>query len=121
VISFLKKYDSTHETAMLYIADHGESLGEHGIYLHAAPYMIAPREQTHVPAIVWTGKNFDYRLDDIRSYKNHVLSHDDLFCTVLASYELDSHMCAAEKYMLSKNIAIKSAAVANSHLNRNVD
>lgn len=121
VISFLKKYDSTHETAMLYIADHGESLGEHGIYLHAAPYMIAPREQTHVPAIVWTGKNFDYRMDDIKSYQDHALSHDDLFCTILASYELDSHICAAKKGIFSKNTALKSAAISTQHEDRKVN
>ncbi|HEY0842860.1 phosphoethanolamine--lipid A transferase [Methylotenera sp.] len=121
VISFLKKYDSTHETAMLYIADHGESLGEHGIYLHAAPYMIAPKEQTHVPAIVWTGQSFDYRLDDIKSYQNHALSHDDLFCTILASYELDSHICAAKKGIFSKNTVLKSAAIANNHANMKVN
>jgi lipid A ethanolaminephosphotransferase len=43
------------------VSDHGESLGENGFYLHAAPYMIAPKEQTHVPAIVWMGKHFDYK------------------------------------------------------------
>jgi lipid A ethanolaminephosphotransferase len=121
VISFLKKYDSTHETAMLYIADHGESLGEHGIYLHAAPYMMAPKEQTHVPAIVWAGKSFDYRLDDIKSYQDHALSHDDLFCTILASYELNSHICAAKKGIFSKNTVLKSAAIANNHENMKVN
>jgi len=121
VIGFLKKYDSTHETAMLYIADHGESLGEHGIYLHAAPYMMAPKEQTHVPAIVWAGKSFDYRLDDIKSYQDHALSHDDLFCTILASYELDSHICAAKKGIFSKNTALKSAAVSDNHAERKLN
>lgn len=38
---------------MLYVSDHGESLGENGIYLHAAPYMIAPEEQTRIPMLVW--------------------------------------------------------------------
>ena len=121
VINFLKKYDSTHETAMLYVSDHGESLGEHGIYLHAAPYMMAPKEQTHVPVIVWAGQNFDYRLDDIKSYQNHALSHDDLFCTILASYELDSHICAAKKGIFSKNTVLKSAALANQNQDLKVD
>ena len=103
VIQFLKKYDGNHETAMLYVADHGESLGEHGVYLHAAPYLIAPKEQTHVPAIVWIGENFDYNLSDIAYYEKHPLSHDDLFCTLLASYEVDTHMCKNEHAMLSHN------------------
>jgi len=108
VIQFLKKYGANHETAMLYMADHGESLGEHGLYLHAAPYLIAPREQTHVPAIVWFGKNFDYNLSDIEFYEKYPLSHDDLFCTLLASYEVDTHMCKNEHEMLSHNKNLKS-------------
>jgi lipid A ethanolaminephosphotransferase len=109
VIQFLKKYDANHETAMLYMADHGESLGEHGIYLHAAPYLIAPKEQTHVPAIVWFGKSFDYNLSDIKFYEKYPLSHDDLFCTLLTSYEVDTHMCKNEHKMLSHNKNLKSS------------
>lgn len=108
VIQFLKKYDANHETAMLYVADHGESLGEHGVYLHAAPYLIAPKEQTHVPVIAWFGQNFDYQLKDIEFYKKYPLSHDDLFCTLLASYEVDTLMCKNAHEMLSHNKNFKS-------------
>jgi len=118
-IKFLKKYDDNYETAMLYVSDHGESLGEHGVYLHAAPYVIAPKEQTHVPAILWTGKNFDYKLADIRPYKNFALSHDDLFCSLLVAYELDSHMCAAKNGMLNKNTNLKTLALSEEVLNKN--
>lgn len=103
VIQFLKKYDSNRETAMLYVADHGESLGEHGIYLHAAPYMIAPKEQTHVPAILWVGQHFDYQLPQIKPYENYALSHDDVFCTLLTAYELKSQICHAEFGWLAQN------------------
>ncbi len=109
VINFLKKYDGDYETAMLYVADHGESLGEHGIYLHAAPYMAAPKEQTHVPAILWLGQHFDYQLDQVRPYQDYPLTHDDLFCTVLGAFELDSRVCAAKKGMLMENSDIKAA------------
>jgi lipid A ethanolaminephosphotransferase len=108
VIEFLKKYDADHETAMLYVADHGESLGERGIYLHAAPYLIAPKAQTHVPVIAWFGTNFDYSLEDIKPYKDQSLSHDDLFCTLLASYEIDSHLCKSEHEFLRKNKNFKN-------------
>lgn len=100
VINFLKKYDEQYEVAMLYVSDHGESLGERGIYLHAAPYMIAPKEQTHVPAIVWIGKYFDYNLQDIKSFKDVALSHDDLFCSLLTAYELKSKMCEGKNTIL---------------------
>ena len=110
VIDLLKKYDDSHATAMLYVSDHGESLGEHGFYLHAVPYMIAPKEQTHVPAIVWMGKHFNYKLDQLKPYKDDALSHDDIFCTLLVAFELDTKMCQAKKGMLMQNQTLISNA-----------
>jgi lipid A ethanolaminephosphotransferase len=108
-INFLKKYDTKYETAMLYVADHGESLGEHGIYLHAAPYLIAPKEQTHIPAIIWTGQHFDYSMDQIKPYTHYPLSHDDVFCTLMVAYELDTKMCEAKKNILLQNHHLQKA------------
>jgi len=107
VIEFLKKYDDTRETAMFYVSDHGESLGENGFYLHAMPYDIAPKEQTHVPAILWLGKNFGYTLDEVKAYMDSPLSHDDLFCTLLVGFKLETKTCAAKKswLMSNKNLA----------------
>ena len=110
MIDLLKKYDDSHATAMLYVSDHGESLGEHGFYLHAVPYMIAPKEQTHVPAIVWMGKHFNYKLDQLKPYKDDALSHDDIFCTLLVAFELDTKMCQAKKGMLMQNQTLISNA-----------
>jgi lipid A ethanolaminephosphotransferase len=121
VINFLKKYDEKYEVAMLYVSDHGESLGEHGIYLHAAPYMIAPKEQTHVPAIAWTGKSFDYNLSDIKPYKDTAISHDDLFCTLLIAYELESNICSGKNAIFAKNKILKSYALSEDTLDKNVD
>jgi lipid A ethanolaminephosphotransferase len=111
VIKFLKKYDGDHETAMLYVSDHGESLGERGVYLHAAPYMMAPKEQTHVPAILWLGQHFDYKLEQVKPYQDYSLSHDDLFCTLLVAFELGSETCAAKKEMLMDNLDIQRQAL----------
>ena len=108
VIQLLKKYDNSHETAMLYVADHGESLGEHGLYLHAAPYMIAPKEQTHVPAILWLGKQFDYSISQVQPYQNYPLSHDDLFCTLLTAYELKSESCHSHYNWLMANPVVRA-------------
>lgn len=108
VINFLKKYDHNYETAMLYVADHGESLGEHGIYLHAAPYIMAPKEQTRVPVIAWVGQHFGYDLHDLSLYKDIAFSHDDLFCTLLVAYELETNMCEGGNHMLAKNRNLQS-------------
>lgn len=121
VIKFLKKYDEQYEVAMLYVSDHGESLGEHGIYLHAAPYMIAPKEQTHVPVIAWTGKYFDYNLQDIKPFKDVAISHDDLFCTLLIAYELESKMCEGKNTILTKNKNLNSIAQSVEVLDSNLD
>lgn len=103
VIQFLKKYDNSRETAMLYVSDHGESLGEKGFYLHAAPYAIAPKEQTHVPAILWLGKHFDYNIDQAKPFKDYALSHDDVFCSLLVAFELQTKACESKYEMLMQN------------------
>ncbi len=92
-IDLLKKYDKTHATAMLYVSDHAESFGEHGIYLHAAPYAIAPKEQTHIPEILWTGDKFDYSLSMIKPFTHRDLSHDDLYCSILIAFEVKTDTC----------------------------
>ena len=51
-IDILKKFPQ-HETGLIYISDHGESLGENNIYLHGIPYAIAPQEQKKVPFLLW--------------------------------------------------------------------
>jgi len=109
VIEFLKKYDGSHETAMLYVSDHGESLGENSFYLHAMPYAIAPKEQTHVPAILWLGKNFDYKLSQVKPYQDASLSHDDVFCSLLVAYEIYSKTCESKKDMLMQNLDLIAA------------
>lgn len=58
LIDKLKARSSTLAGAMVYVSDHGESLGENGIYLHGAPYVFAPAEQTHVPFLVWLDRDF---------------------------------------------------------------
>jgi len=108
VIKFLKQYDEKYSTAMLYVADHGESLGERGIYLHAAPYVIAPKAQIHIPVIVWTGKNFDYHFDDTMPWQDYPLSQDDLFCTLLIANDIYSRKtCDSKQKWFLKNLNLK--------------
>jgi lipid A ethanolaminephosphotransferase len=46
------------DSALLYVSDHGESTGEHGLYLHGAPYALAPDQQTRIPLLLWTSPGF---------------------------------------------------------------
>ena len=100
-IDFLKQNDAHFETAMLYVSDHGESLGESGIYLHGAPYAFAPLAQIHVPAILWLGKHHDYSLKKLEKHRNKALSHDDLFCVLLIAYEVENTSCDQKQGLAS--------------------
>jgi lipid A ethanolaminephosphotransferase len=105
VIGFLKKHDKSHETAMLYVSDHGESLGEYGMYLHGAPRAFAPKVQTHVASVVWMGNQFDYNIKDLKPYAQKALSHEDLFCTLLLGYEMNTADCFKERQIITKHHA----------------
>ena len=88
-IEFLKKHDDRFETAMLYVSDHGESLGEKNVFLHGLPNFLAPKEQRHVPLIMWVGKNFRRTtIDDLRSKVHKPYSHDNIFHTLLGMMEV---------------------------------
>ena len=75
-------------SAMWYFSDHGESLGENGIYLHATPYAIAPEEQTRVPMLFWANHDFssisNLDMDCLRRHAHQQeFSHDNIFHSVL--------------------------------------
>jgi len=91
VIELLKKNDQDFETAMFYVSDHGESLGENRLYLHGLPNFIAPDTQTHIPAIIWIGDHFDDI--DIRllsKKRNNKYSQDNIFHTILGFMEIET-------------------------------
>jgi lipid A ethanolaminephosphotransferase len=94
VIDFLKSQGAYYDTAMLYLADHGESLGEAGLYLHGVPYPIAPRVQTHVPMVAWMSPAFAQRTSVdpgcVRDRAGQPLSHDHLFHSVLGLMDVET-------------------------------
>ncbi len=84
------------DTALLYVSDHGESLGESGLYLHGLPYAIAPRTQTRVPMIYWQSAAFA-RLTglDAQCLKTQAgtpRSHDNLFHSVLGLLDVSTRV-----------------------------
>jgi lipid A ethanolaminephosphotransferase len=91
-IDFLADAQKTHDTALLYMSDHGESLGESGLYLHGIPYAIAPDAQTHVPFVLWMSPAFrnDVGIDEacMRARATQPVSHDDLFHTLLGVFDV---------------------------------
>ncbi|MCB1444883.1 MAG: phosphoethanolamine--lipid A transferase [Rhizobiaceae bacterium] len=87
IIDALKARSGTLETSMIYMSDHGESLGENGLYLHGTPYFLAPDFQTHIPFLVWMDPAFmrSTGLDRacMLAAAGKPASHDNLFHSVL--------------------------------------
>lgn len=87
VIDTLEAHGNRLDTAMIYMSDHGESLGENGLYLHGAPYMFAPTQQTHVPFVLWASPGLQQStgIDKacLAAKADAPLSHDNLFHSVL--------------------------------------
>lgn len=87
VIENLQELGDAYNTMMLYVSDHGESLGENNIYLHAAPYAIAPEEQTHVPFILWMSESFkdSFNIDEncLQRQIDNRYSQDNIFHSFL--------------------------------------
>jgi lipid A ethanolaminephosphotransferase len=92
VIDFLAKAQATHDTAMVYVSDHGESLGEAGLYLHGMPYAIAPDVQTRVPFVMWMSPAFKSarHVDEacLRARAAQPVSHDNLFHSLLGVFDV---------------------------------
>jgi lipid A ethanolaminephosphotransferase len=81
-------------TAMLYVSDHGESLGENNIYLHGLPRAIAPRQQTHVPMIFWASPEF-YNMKAIdpvllEASRSRPYTHEYLFHSLLDLFDVQT-------------------------------
>lgn len=86
--------DDSHDDALIYLSDHGESLGEHGLYLHGMPYAIAPETQTRVPMVMWLSPGFaDSRGIDRQCMERvaaQPASHDNLFHSVLGLLQVET-------------------------------
>jgi lipid A ethanolaminephosphotransferase len=81
-VDWLAAQSTAYAPAMLYVSDHGESLGENNLYLHGLPYAVAPREQIHVPMITWLPES-DPLNGCLASQRHKPLTHDHLFHTVM--------------------------------------
>lgn len=111
VAGLLKKHEDRVSGAMIYMSDHGESLGDNGIYLHGTPYAIAPAEQTHVPFIAWFSPSYKAMtgLDTncLLTYADQPMSHDNLFHTVLG-------MMGVETSVYNRKLDAFAACTASS-------
>ena len=95
VIKQLKGYSKDYNVAMMYVSDHGESLGENGLYLHGTPYAIAPKEQKTVPWLLWLPEQYAQQKQiDVACIKHEAqqpnYSHDNFFHSLIGLYGVET-------------------------------
>lgn len=104
-IAYLDTLQDRYDVAMIYVSDHGESLGEHGLFLHGVPYVIAPREQTEVPMVWWlpenSARNLNVDLACLRTQAQQPASHDNLFSSVLGLLDIETPRYRKERDLLA--------------------
>jgi len=109
---------TTFDTAMVYVSDHGESLGENGLYLHGLPYSIAPSTQTHVPMISWISPSFaaaeGVDRNCMRAKADEPLSHDNLFHSVIGLLDVHTSVYKSERDIYEHCRNSKGAAFASN-------
>ena len=93
-IDELKALSDEYDTAFFFTSDHGESLGENGVYLHSAPYDEAPDVQKHIPAMFWFSEGYaeanGLDIDCVRKIRSEAFSHDNVFHTLLGMSRVET-------------------------------
>jgi len=96
----VQQLPSVDSSALMYVSDHGESLGENGVYLHGLPYWMAPSGQTTVPLIWWMSHSFalqqKLQFDCLAKQAQRPLSHDHLFHSLPALFSRSSKVFRPE-------------------------
>lgn len=80
--------------SLLYVSDHGESLGEKSLYLHGIPYAFAPEEQKRVPFFFWfpvhTQKMLGLNSQCLARKASRPTEHDLLAHSLLGLYKIST-------------------------------
>lgn len=105
LIDLLRANQDKVDTAMVYLSDHGESLGEYNLFLHGTPYMLAPEQQKHVAMLAWFSdsyqKSFSVDTHCLQMSREKPLSQDNLFHSMLGLLEVNSKVYNRELDMFS--------------------
>ncbi|WP_166359897.1 phosphoethanolamine transferase [Pseudomonas akapageensis] len=105
LIDILRANQGKVDTAMLYLSDHGESLGEYNLFLHGTPYMLAPDQQKHVAMLAWFSdsykRSFAVNTDCLQQQRNMPLSQDNLFHSMIGLLEVNTQAYKSQLDMFS--------------------
>ncbi|NRF71891.1 phosphoethanolamine--lipid A transferase [Aquincola sp. S2] len=100
-IRWLQARGEAADSALLYVADHGESLGEHNLYLHGLPYAVAPDVQKHVAWISWFSPAFARRsgvaAGCLQQRRDERLGHEHYFHSVLGLLDVQTSAYRPER------------------------
>lgn len=96
VIETLKTYQKDYDVVMVYVSDHGESLGENNVYLHGLPYSVAPRAQKQVPAIIWSPRDNHIDANSMANQLQQPVSHDYITPTLLQFFNITTQETAGK-------------------------
>ena len=100
------KQQTQYQTGFWYLSDHGESTGEHGLYVHGAPYSMAPTQQTHVPMLMWFSdiwQQYNARqLSCLKTQTGQARSQDHLFPSLLSLLDIKTQVTEATNDMLAQ-------------------
>jgi lipid A ethanolaminephosphotransferase len=100
-LDLLRRNADRFDASLVYVSDHGESLGEHGLYLHGVPYALAPSEQTRVPMLIWLSRGarerFGIDVACLRDKRRKPLSHDNLYHSTLGLLGVVTTVYRAER------------------------
>ncbi|GAA5783910.1 phosphoethanolamine transferase [Chitiniphilus shinanonensis] len=95
LIDLLRSKADRVDGAMIYLSDHGESLGENNLYLHGTPYLFAPDGQKHVPAVMWFSdgyqRDFGVNRSCLVARSGQAYSQDNLFHSVLGLLDVQTN------------------------------
>lgn len=93
-IDILRTQSNRLDTGLIYLSDHGESLGEFNLYLHGTPYALAPPQQTHIPMLMWFSDGYrqEFGLDQdcLRDASGQAYSQDNLFHSMLGLLQVET-------------------------------
>ncbi len=118
LIEKLKARADEFDGFVFYASDHGESLGENGVYLHGLPYTIAPKAQTDVPFIVWLSEEFRQSRGigevALKHFAGQPLSHDNISHSLMGLFNVDAASYAPQLDLFSEHTNTRYSMVSTT-------
>ncbi|MFN6323709.1 MAG: phosphoethanolamine transferase [Burkholderiales bacterium] len=106
LLQTLQQQQEAIDSVVIYVSDHGESLGEKNLYLHGVPYWMAPEQQTRVPMFLWFSKHAAQTtgtdLSCLKARAQQPVQHDHLFHTVLSLFDVRTSLHQPEWDLLTQ-------------------